>query len=669
MGKHLGLGAVGVFLLFGCAAHAPAEVRRSSEPAIPSISSSRTTTPSRAEPRSSALTPERAVRFRRVLELRFSPNGSRLACVVSEAKGAAVETHIWMADVRSGDIHPFTDSPKSERAPRWAPDGRSLAFLSSRGGEMQVHVMPADGGEAREITSHEGGVSDFRWAPDGKSMAFIAYEPDANRKPDAPQVADRPQDVPRLWTVDLASKTTRPITRDSLRIDEFDVAGPGHLLAIASEQPKSETWNTAIYDIAMADGTTRLLTRPAPPFSDLLSSPSGTRFATVRTRDRGPIGHDLFVQSASGHEEARNATAKIDRAVRNARWQNDAVVVARVANGFRNTLHRIDLRGASTPIELPHSAAVFDVARDGTIAFAGVDFDRQAEVYVKPTAGPIRQLGHLQEGWDDTPLSSAEVFRFQSFDGRSVEAALMKPPPSAPKSAEKSPLVLLVHGGPNSNFSAMYYWFGAWAQLLAARGYQVLMVNPRGSTGYGEDFMKANRGDWGGGDFKDLLAALDTVLARGEVDPERLGIAGWSYGAEMAQWAIGHTPRFKAAVSGAGVFDQFAEFGTQTDPTTDEWHFGTPWEQPETFLRNSPFAFIRNAKTPTLILHGDADRNNPVGQSKALYRALKRLGVETELVIYPGEPHGPRKVKNQIDILERMVRWFDTHLSSRLASP
>ena len=175
-------------------------------------------------------------------------------------------------------------------------------------------------------------------------------------------------------------------------------------------------------------------------------------------------------------------------------------------------------------------------------------------------------------------LADAEIFRFKSFDGTEIEAALMKP--IGPASKAKLPLVLLVHGGPASNFSADYFWFNSWPQLLAARGYQVLMVNPRGSVGYGESFLKMNRADWGGGDFKDLMAAVDAVIARGETDPNRLGIGGWSYGGEMTQWAITQTNRFKAAVTGGGVFDQAAEFETEGSPAGDEWYFGTPWEHP-----------------------------------------------------------------------------------------
>ena len=185
------------------------------------------------------------------------------------------------------------------------------------------------------------------------------------------------------------------------------------------------------------------------------------------------------------------------------------------------------------------------------------------------------------------------------------------------------------------------------------------MINPRGSSGYGEEFLKANKADWGGGDFKDLMAGVDAVIARGDTDVDRLGIGGWSYGGYMAEWAITQTNRFKAAVSGAGMFDLIAEFGTEVGPEGDEWYFGTPWEHPERFIHSSPYAYIKNAKTPTLILQGENDPIDPVGQSTALYRALKRYGVETELVVYPREPHGPREEKHQLDLLTRMTGWFD----------
>jgi dipeptidyl aminopeptidase/acylaminoacyl peptidase len=326
----------------------------------------------------------------------------------------------------------------------------------------------------------------------------------------------------------------------------------------------------------------------------------------------------------------------------------------RVADGFRYRLYRLAGNSAPAPIDLPHSSGDFAIAHDGALAYVAFGFNRLPEVFVQQEKGPAKQVSHVHEAWDGITLSDAELFRFKSFDRAEIEAALMKP--ASPKPGTKLPLILYVHGGPAGSFSATY---SSWPQLLVAHGYEVLMVNPRGSASYGEEFLKANRADWGGGDFKDLMAGVDTVLARGETDSNRLGIGGWSYGGYMAEWAITQTNRFKAAVSGAGMFDLAAEFGTENEPAYDEWYFGTPWERPERFAHSSPYMYVRNAKTPTLILQGENDPVDPPGQSTALYRALKRYGIESELVTYPREPHGPREEKHEIDIPQphaRLVR-------------
>jgi dipeptidyl aminopeptidase/acylaminoacyl peptidase len=605
-----------------------------------------------------ALTPEKAVRFRRISRLRFSPRADRVACVVTEVKGPAMESHVWMGDLRTGELRPFTSSPKSDFAPEWSPDGRRLAFLSSRGGKTQIYVMPEGGGEASAVTDAERGVSAFHWSPDGARIAFLA-QAGADAKADDAKVADDDRDLDRLWVIDVGTRAARQVTMDRLRLDDFAWASADRLVVSATPAPERETWHGALYDVRAADGRVTLLATPPQPFEGLTLSPKRTKLGFLAPREQGPIAHDLFVQSASGGGAA-DVTRGIDRRVVEVRWQDETTMFAAVEDGFRTVIHRIGPNGAA-PIDLPLSLRTFDVAPDGTLAFVAAGFDRRAELYVRRASGDVRQLGHVQPEWDGVALAAPEIFRTNSFDGTSIEAALFAPSPQ-PGAPKKLPLVLLVHGGPSSRFAAEYYWFGAWPQLLVARGYQVLLVNPRGSTGYGEAFVKANRGDWGGGDYKDLVAVLDAVVARGRTDPARLGIGGWSYGAEMAMWAIGHTDRFKAAVAGAGVFDQAAEYGTEDDPAGDAWHFGNPWENADVFAKNSPSTFIRNARTPTLMLHGDADRNNPVGQSKALYRALKHFGVETELVIYPGEGHGFRQEKHQVDALARMLAWFDRHL-------
>jgi dipeptidyl aminopeptidase/acylaminoacyl peptidase len=221
------------------------------------------------------------------------------------------------------------------------------------------------------------------------------------------------------------------------------------------------------------------------------------------------------------------------------------------------------------------------------------------------------------------------------------------------------PLIALIHGGPTGNWEDV---IEPWGQLLAARGYAVFYPNIRGSTGYGEKFVEMNRGDWGGGDFKDVMWGIKDLEDRGIADPNRLGIGGWSYGGYMAEWAITQTPRFKAAVSGAGLANLISEFGTESDPSYDEWFYGVPYEKPEGFLNSSPFLYLKNAKTPILILQGEADTVDPLGQSQELYRGLKRYGVETELVVYPREPHGIHEEKHLLDRLNRILAWYDKHL-------
>jgi dipeptidyl aminopeptidase/acylaminoacyl peptidase len=218
---------------------------------------------------------------------------------------------------------------------------------------------------------------------------------------------------------------------------------------------------------------------------------------------------------------------------------------------------------------------------------------------------------------------------------------------------------LVIHGGPTGNWEDS---FESWGQLLATAGYAVFYPNVRGSTGYGYDFMVMNRADWGGGDFKDVMAAVDYLVQIGVADPDRLGIAGWSYGGYMAEWAITQTQRFKAAVSGAGMADLASEFGTEVHPSYDEWFYGLPYEKPEGFRKSSPITYIKNARTPTLILQGEADVIDPLGQSQQLYRALKRYGVETELIVYPREGHGLKEEKHLLDRLNRIIAWLDKYL-------
>jgi dipeptidyl aminopeptidase/acylaminoacyl peptidase len=607
-----------------------------------------------------AMTPAQALNYRRVSDLHLSPDGSKLLYVVSSYQWDA-QPHLWLMDLVTGNAREMTPAKKSERLPQWSPDGKMLAFLSNRDGKAQVFTAHADGSEATAVTMRKYGVTSFHWSPDGASIAYLAKDDSAPASDTGPQVADRESDLSRLWVTVLASSTTQRVGKTGYRIDEFQWQNRSQILLVATDEPRVEEYNNAVYSISVGDGAIGLVSRPPQPFGSLLASPDGKQFAVRSTRTSGPDPRDLFVGTI-GRDDLRDISAPPDRAVVEVKWHDQSAIWARVVDGFRNRIWRFSANSAPVPIDLPLSVDSFDVSRSGVLVYAGGDFDHLPEIYVRAKNGSIRRLTHLQEGWDGIPLAPTKIFQTKSFDGTLIESALMRP--SVAHAGEKWPLVLLVHGGPSGNFSAGYGWETAWAQLLVAHGYAVLMINPRGSRGYSEDFVKANRGDWGGGDYRDLIAVLDEVLKQGETDPNRLGIGGWSYGGEMSEWAITQTGRFKAAVVGAGVFNQQAEFETEDSPTDELWYFGTPWDHADVYARNSPATYIGNAHTPTLIFDGEEDAVNPVGQSKGLYRALKHLGVETEMVLYPGEGHSPRNGSYNVDMFERILNWYDRFLKT-----
>lgn len=608
------------------------------------------------------MTPTQALSYTTIGGLHFSPDGAELVYVAYNYRWDDVG-RLRIVDVATGKVRELTPAKAEERWLDWSPDGKTLAFLSTRGGKTQIYLQPAQGGEPTALTAHKFGVSNVHWSPDGRTISYLAQDDSAKSGGDGPQVADLEGNLARLWVVDVASKAARRLGISGYRIRESQWQDAAHILITATDQPWVERWTDAIYSVSVNNGSVRLVSRPPQPVGGSVVSPDGREFAVRTNTSSGPDTRDLLVGSIRSGDLKQIAIPR-NLGVGGIRWQEQGTLWLNVLDGFVNRIVRVSTGSTPQTVDLPLSAGSFDVSRNGLLAFVGQDYAHLPQIYLKAKDGGVRQLGEAQDdSWRGVRLAPTTVFKTRSFDGTEIESALVKPivPPAA---GGKYPLVLLVHGGPASNFSAGYDWEEAWAQLLATHGYEVLMVNPRGSRGYSEDFLKANRGDLGGGDYKDLIAVLDAVIARGETDPKRLGIGGWSYGGEMAAWAITQTDRFKAAVAGAPVYDQQAEFETESGggAAVDEWYFGTPWEHPEVFARISPATFIGRAHTPTLILDGEDDASNPVGQSKGLYRALKHLGVETQMVLYPHEGHSPRLESNNVDMFTRILEWYDRHL-------
>ena len=621
-----------------------------------------------------ALTPEAAISLRSISDLEFSPDGARLAFVVTEpAKGEGRAQHIWIYDKGPGALRQFTFSAKSETSPRWSPDSRQLAFLSTRGEQQQVYRIPADGGEAEEVTSGKRRVESFAWSPDGKQIAFIApeakteaEEKKAKDKDDA-RVEDRDEKHARLWIVNAAGGEAKALTPAKWQISELAWLPAGDsILVRATDHPESDEDTERIVSVSLPDGSMTPVFAPRGPFGQLRVAPDGRTAAFTGCRDDGPSPHDLFLLDLAKHA-ARNLTAAgFDRAVMQYRWQKDGSILLVAAHGFRQELARFTTEGART--DLPVAGVLpgsFSAGAGDEIAMVSQSATRPPEVWLWDRKGAARQISRLNDAWNQYRLSEPEIFKYRSFDGLEIEAALMLPAGFDGKS--KLPLIAWIHGGPTGRWGSAIETTG---QLLAARGYAVFYPNIRGSVGYGENFVEKNRGDWGGADYKDVMAGIHGLIDRGIADPERLGIGGWSYGGYMSEWAITQTNVFKAAVAGAGLSNLISEYGTEQHPSYDEWFYGVPYEPERAagFLKSSPIVHLNNAHTPTLILQGEADTTDPPGQSQELYRGLKHYGVEAELVMYPREPHGLREEKHLLDRLNRILAWYDAHLGNAAAT-
>jgi len=621
----------------------------------------------------STLTPEQTLERRGIGDLELSPDRARLVFTVTEpVKGSARQRNIWMLDLADSRVRQLTFSTKSDGSPRWAPDGRSIAFLSDRDGASQLYLLPMSGGEAEKITDRKESIGAFRWAPDGRHIALLMAEAksDAQQKrekdKDDARVAEKDDRLARIWDVDVTSRAIRQITTSHFRIGQIEFApGGDRLIVAASPKPDEDRFNEAIFSVDLKDGRFTPIAAPRGPMGTMALSPDGGTIAYVCARVDGPEAHDLCLQPVAGGAMRNVTGTTVDRPVNQLKWIDGRSIAVGVARGFRTAIEVLAIADGRAEAIAGLTGTVSAYARtpDGTVAYVSETAVNAPELWIKPPAAAARAVTTFNERWSSRTVVAPEFVKYKSADGTEIEAALLQPSALSPK---PYPAVILVHGGPTGRWADT---FEPWGQLLAARGYAVLYPNVRGSTGYGQRFVEMNRADWGGGDFKDVMAGADWLVARGIADPNRLGIGGWSYGGYMAAWAVTQTPRFKAAVSGAPVIDMASEFGTENGSAYDEWFYGTPYEKLDGFIRSSPMTFVKNVKTPTLLLQGEDDTTDPIGQSQQFYRGLKRYGVESDLVLYPREPHGLREEKHLIDRLTRILTWYDRYLKQAATSP
>jgi dipeptidyl aminopeptidase/acylaminoacyl peptidase len=627
----------------------------------------------------------------------IDPGGTWVAYQVGsiDVKADKKFNHIWMTSFDGARTLQLTNREKeSESTPRWSPDGRYLAFISSRTDKHdndQLWVLDRTGGEARPLTKLDGSVVDYVWSPNGREIALIVLDPDPEQakgdakdddKPPKPIVIDRFQfkrDIDgylgnrrqRLMLLDVATGQARRLTTG-----DFDESLPAFSpdsmrIAFVSNRDKDpdRTYNNDVWVVPLSGGPqapTRLTTFVGddddPDYASYPAwSPDGRSIAYVAG---GPVElfsygtRRLAVVPASGGEP-RVLTAALDRNISNPIWSADGRSLRFLVEDDRmQWLGSVTASGG--PVQrLAGGRPVIealDQAKGHTVALVE-DPSHPPEVYAVEGAN-LRRLSRQNDAWlADVQLAQVEDTVLRSKDGTEVHGFLLKPLNYA---SGRVPTILRLHGGPQSQFD---YGFSFEWQLLAANGYAVVATNPRGGTGRGQDYAKALYADWGGVAVPDVLVAVDDAVARGIADPNRLGVGGWSYGGMLTNYTIASDPRFKAATSGASISNIFAGYGTDQYIRDYEMELGKPWEHVDVWMRNSyPFFHVDKIVTPTLFLGGDKDFNVPLLNGEQMYQALKSRGVPTELIIYPGQYHGLKRPSFVRDHYQRYLDWYAKYL-------
>jgi len=634
--------------------------------------------------------------IQRVGNPEISPDGEWIAYTVSttDLEEDESNTQIWMVSTSGGAPLPLTMSGESASNPKWSPDGRHLSFTTSRGegSGSQIWLLPRRGGEARQLTHIDQGVGGYEWSPDGSRLLLTLRDPDTadakedeggpgNRVPE-PWVLDRLQTKrdgrgyltetrrTHLYVFDVESEELTQIT--SGRWDEGSPAWSpdGSKVAFVSNRttdPDANS-NSDIWVVSATNtdkgGTLVRVTDYEGGDGGPVWSPDGEWIAyTTGINDPRFEAFEtshLAIRAADGSGDRRILTEDLDRNIGSLEFTADGQgILATVSDEGDRHVIRVDVGSGAVNrlVDGEIQASGFSVGPEGELATVISSYHMPGEVFLQK--GDSRtQLTQVNDSlMDALDLARVENIHFNSADGTEIEGWVFFPPGF--REGERYPTLLRIHGGPNGMYGV---GFNTEAQIFAANGYLVVMTNPRGSSGYGREFGFALWQKWGIPDFDDVMAGVDHVVDRGWADPDRLGVGGWSYGGILTNYVITKTDRFEGAISGASMGLLVSNFGHDHYQLGNEREWGNPWESREIWEELSPFNDIANVTTPTLFMGGESDWNVPILNSEQMYQALKRRGIDTRLVVYPGQPHGIRIPSYNVHRYQEYLAWYGRYV-------
>jgi dipeptidyl aminopeptidase/acylaminoacyl peptidase len=638
-------------------------------------------------------------RMRDVADPNLSPDGAWVAYTVTRVDTATDkrDADVWMARLDGSQNLRITTNPASETKPRFSPDGKYLSFVSSRneedGGNAQLWLLNRAGGEAEKVTKLKGSVSDYVWSPDGQRIALIIKDADpdsltaaqkAKKKTAPPIVIDRFQfkkDVDgylnqqrqHLYVFDVATRRLVNLT-PGVYDENLPAWSPDGKQLVFSSKRGPDPDRHDNYDLFLIDAKVGATAHPllatdvpenAPNYGSRPAwSPDGRRIAFVQGGPKEQLVyalHQLMVVDVAGGP-ARALTAGLDRNTTQPQWSADGKSVYFLLEDDRaESLMRVPATGGKPEKVLAGARQVgdFDMTGKGPLVVLSSQPQQPTEVFALDKKGGLRPLSKQNDAWlKGVSLGAVEPIQAKSKDGTLVSGFIIKP--VGYQAGRKYPTILRIHGGPVAQFG---YGFSFEWQYFAANGYAVVVANPRGSSGRGLEYSKAIFADWGNKDTDDVLAVVDYAVAQGLADPDRLGVGGWSYGGIMTDQVIARDQRFKAAVSGASIGNVLAGYGTDQYIRDYETELGTPWKNPDVYMRVSyPFYHADRIKTPTLFVCGEKDFNVPLLNTEQMYQALKSLNVPTQLVIYPGQFHGVTTPSYVKDRYVRYLGWYNKYL-------